>query len=72
MKNYRSIIREVAKKNGVSYEEAYRDMQEAVSAAYHSDDPEAREIWSSVKIKGDEPTVEEFLEIASGMLYKCK
>jgi hypothetical protein len=39
MRDYRNIIQQVANKNGVSYAEAYRDMQEAVSAAYHSDDP---------------------------------
>ena len=38
MRDYRNIIQQVANKNGVSYAEAYRDMQEAVSAAYHSDD----------------------------------
>lgn len=55
------IIEQVAREHGVSYDEVYADMKEAIRTGYHSDDPEVRKKWSQIHIAGDEPTPEEVI-----------
>lgn len=53
----RSIIRKIAKENGVSVEEVMRDMQFAIEATYAN----PNEVALSIPRKNDVPTPEEFI-----------
>jgi len=53
----RSIIRKIAKENGVSVAEARREMQAAINETYKN--PNAAAL--AVPRKGDVPTPEEFI-----------
>ena len=70
----RDIIAMVAEKHGVSEEEVYADMKEAIAAGFHSTDPEVKEIWKNIPMEGSEPTPEEVIHgitmmIQSGWHY---
>ncbi len=64
----KGIITQVAESHGVSYDECYADMKEAVLAGFHSNDPEVRKMWSNIHIQGDEPTPEEVIQAIYLML----
>ncbi len=64
----KNIIAHVAESHGVSYDECYADMKEAVLAGFHSNDPEVRKVWDSIHIQGEEPTPEEVIQAIYLML----
>ena len=64
----KAIIGQIAKEHGVSYDEVYADMKEAILEGFHSKDPEARKLWSQIEIAGDEPTPEEVIMALTLML----
>lgn len=63
----RGVIQQTAKKNGVSYDEIYRDMQDAITHALNSTDPSALSFWHTVQqvTKGEMPTPEDVILFVS-------
>ena len=59
--NTRAIIRQIAKKHGVTPAEVKREMQLAIKEAMQSTDPVAREHWNILSPNGKDPTIEQFL-----------
>ena len=55
------IIRQIAKENGVTPQEAEADMKEAIRTGMASPDPTARAFWSEIAPDGKEPPIEKFL-----------
>lgn len=60
----RSVLRKIAKQNGVTVAEVRREMQRAIEAAYEN--PNAAAL--AVPRKGDVPTPEEFIDYCVGKL----
>ena len=63
----RGVIKQTAKNNGVSYDEIYRDMQEAITHALNSTDPSALSFWHEVQqvTKREIPTPEDVIIFVS-------
>ena len=57
----KEAIAQVARNNGVSYEEVYADIKEMILDGYHNKDPEVQKMWSRIHIAGEEPTPEEVI-----------
>ena len=57
----RDIIREIAKRHGVSPEEVRAEMEQAIGQAFATQDPKARKLWGEVAPDGTQPTPEEFI-----------
>lgn len=59
MMNLKKAIRRIAKQEGISQKEVYREMEIAINVGYHNPDPAVQEVW---KISGmAKPTVEEVI-----------
>ena len=61
MNRYRKYIAKVAKEEGVSFQEVYDDMQEAITAAFHDPDPEVQAFWRELIKSGKKPTPEDVI-----------
>ena len=64
----KKIIRQNAKKNGVSPKQVESDMKEAIRIAMTSSDPRAKELWEELSPDGSQPTIAEFIEFCSAKL----
>ena len=64
--NTRAIIRQIAKKHGVTTAEVKREMCLAIQEAMKSTDPVAREHWNVLSPNGMEPNIEQFLTYMAG------
>jgi hypothetical protein len=62
---YSSIIRRIARQEGVSPEFVYAEMQKAISAGYDSPDPIIQKRWSNIAPDGTIPTPEKMIEMLS-------
>ena len=58
----KTIIRQIAKENGVTTQEVIRDMQEAIRVGMSSTDPKAIAFWQQVAPDGKEPSIDRFLK----------
>ena len=59
--NFKNIIRQIAKQNGVTPAEVKRDIQEAIRIGMASSDPNVQAHWKRMSPNGSEPTLEEVL-----------
>ncbi len=59
--NFKNIIRQIAKQNGVTPAEVKRDIQEAIRIGMSSTDPNVQIHWRRMSPNGTEPTVNEVL-----------
>ncbi len=66
--NTQYFISKVAEKNGVTYDQVYADMREAILAGFYSTDPEVQAMWKSIPFKGEEPTPEEVIMALATMV----
>lgn len=57
----KAVIRETARRNGVTPERCRRDIQECIDAAWNTTDPAAKARQQQLFPAGRKPTVEEFL-----------
>lgn len=64
----KKIIRQIAKKNGVTPQEVERDMKEAIRAGMASTDPTAQALWKQIAPDGKEPSIETFLKFCAGQV----
>lgn len=69
---FAELLAQVAEEFGVTPEEVYRDIEEAIAAAMAEaaadPDPTAREIWARMPRAGARPTPEEMIAFLSGMM----
>lgn len=56
------ILAKIAKANGTSVQEVRKEMQVAMEAGQRSEDPKVKEIWNQIPKKGQELTLEEFVD----------
>lgn len=61
-------IRKVARTNGITTLQCRRDMQEAIDAAWATQDPDAKAAQLRLFPSGQKPTVEEFMVVLAGKL----
>ena len=57
------IIRQVARSNHITEEDVRSDMQKAMDAGRNNTDPAVQEKWASFEFAGEEPMLEEFIQI---------
>ena len=64
--NTKMIIRIVAKKYGLTPEQAEKEMMSALREAMASTDPHAQKLWKEIAPDGEVPDLGDFLAFASG------
>lgn len=57
-----AILKRIAISHGVTVQEVRKEIQEAMEAGQRSEDSKVREIWDKIPQKGQELTLEEFLD----------
>lgn len=55
-------LRQIEKKEGISEEEARKEIAYAVSLALKSNDPKIQNFWKDIPCEGDSPTIEEVID----------
>ena len=63
----RDVIKEIAKRHGVSPEEVRAAMEQAIKLAFGNQDPKARKLWEKLAPDGTQPTPEDFILRAAHM-----
>ena len=63
----RDVIKEIAKRHGVSPEEVRAEMEQAIKLAFGNQDPKARKLWEKLAPDGTQPTPEEFISRVAHM-----
>ena len=66
-KKYSEIIKEIARREGVSVEDVYRDLERAISVGFTNPDPEVQKQWAKIAPDGKMPSPERAIEILSKM-----
>ena len=64
-----NIIREVAKKNGVSEKEVRNELKIAIRVAMQSTDPIAQFFWKQIVPDGREPSVEKVIAALASTIH---
>ena len=72
MRNFRSILREIAKNNHTTPEAVYREMQIAINAGFDDPNPTIRAAWQNIPFKGTRPTPEDVVMVLGKMLSRTK
>ena len=62
------ILEIIAAENGISPEKVEHEMMEAIRAGMASTDPQAQALWKQIAPDGKAPSIERFLEFASGRI----
>ena len=60
--DFKNIIRQIAKQNGVTPAEVKSDIENAIRIGMASSDPIAQAHWKRISPNGTEPTVNEVLK----------
>lgn len=68
--NHKKILRQIAKKYGVSVKEVAQEIDFALSQAQASPDPIVQANWASIPHKGERPTTAEAIVYAANMVKK--
>ena len=61
-KKFQNMLREVARREGISVRQAYKLMQEAIDAGQQNPNPIIQARWQMIPHKGERVTVEEFFD----------
>lgn len=64
----KNIIKQTAKRNGVSVKEVRRELSEMIKVGMSSTDPEATEFWS--QFGGKAPSPEQFIAVLSAAVKR--
>ncbi len=59
--NFKNIIRQIAKQNGVTTAEVKKDIREAIRVGMSSPDPAVQAHWRSMSPTGAEPSINQVL-----------
>lgn len=62
---YKKILKDIARREGVSIKTVEREMQQAINNAFDNPDELVRKEWMKIPFKGERPTVEEVMEALS-------
>ena len=71
-KKFQKILEQIAKENGSTPDEVYREMQIAIDAGFDNPDPKIQETWKTIPFKGDRPTPEDLVMGITNMLMRHK
>ena len=66
----KKIIKQIAKREGVTEKQVEKDMQEAIRFAMASLNPDAQKFWQQISPDGSEPSVDIFLKAISAEVLK--
>ena len=72
MKDFKTVIKAVAQKNGVSTDTVLREMQEAIDSGFNNPDPEIQAKWKEIPYKGARPTPEDVIMYYATLLKPTK
>ena len=61
-RKFNKMLKDVAKFEGISVEQAYKMLQDTINAAQNDPDPIIQARWKDIPHKGKTVTVEEFFE----------
>lgn len=64
--NFEEIFAQIAKAEGISKDEVKSEIYKAILIGFNN--PEKKEVWKSISIKGDEPTIEEVIEWVTNII----
>ena len=59
---FEQILDQIAHSSQVSPEEIRKKMQQAMASALKNPDPSVKAMWAAVPRKGQQPTLEEFMD----------
>ncbi len=59
---FQNMLREVARREGISVRQAYKLMQETINAGQQNPNPIIQARWQAIPHKGERVTLEEFFE----------
>ena len=66
--NIKQVLEAVAKRDNVSVEDVYRNIQDAIDLAFNNPDPEIHKLWLQVPFAGERPTPEEFIPYVAALV----
>lgn len=66
----KKIIKQIAKREGVTEKQVENDMQEAIRLAMTSPNLDAQKFWKQISPDGSEPSVDTFLKAISAEILK--
>lgn len=61
MSKFKKVLREIAKNEGISQKEVYREMQKAINAGYNNPDPAIQAAWKEVFMPFGKPRPEDVI-----------
>lgn len=61
MNKIQKVVKKIAKREGVSVEEVYREMQIAVDIGYSNPDPAVQAVWKKIPMPCGEPRPEDVI-----------
>ena len=61
MNKFKKALRQIAKMEGVSIEEVYREIQIAIDAGYSNPDPAVQAVWKNVPLPCGKPRPEDVI-----------
>jgi hypothetical protein len=71
-RKYSKAIREIAKKEGVTPEYIYAEMQKAIEAGYNNPEPEVQAYWRRIVPDGKIPAPEKVIEALAKEIRRDK
>ena len=66
-KKYSEIIKEIARREGVSVEHINEEIERAITVGFMNPDPEVRKYWAKIAPDGKIPSPEKAIEILTKM-----
>ena len=66
----KKIIKQIAKREGVTEQQVEKDMKKAIRLAMASPNPDAQKFWKQIAPDGEEPSVDAFLKAISTEVVK--
>lgn len=61
MSNFKKVLKEIAKQEGISIKEVYREMQIAIDAGFFNPDPSIQAAWRNVPLLHGKPKPEDVI-----------
>ena len=64
-RTYNKAIKAIARKEGVSPEEVYTEIQKAIKEGFNNPNPEVQKYWAKIAPDGEIPTPEKVIAVLS-------
>ena len=68
MSTFKRAVKEIAKREGISRKEVYREMQRAINAGYYNPDPKIQAAWKEVPLRFGKPRPEDVVRYCANKL----